>query len=104
MAITNAQAVDFVNNFVRPLANQYAKLYYDVKAAGQFYTANNLAAVITNTADVVADGAAADGRPILTGAQVRTIVTRCNELITDMEATTNAKLNSLLIGANRPRG
>jgi hypothetical protein len=50
---------------------------------------------IPNDATVIPDGAAADGRKIITGADLYNLYNRCADIIADFEATTNAKLNQL---------
>lgn len=94
--ITNPQAVKFDNEAIRPFARRYIQLYREAKALDQAWNAQSLSAVITNTADVVVDGAAGDGRPVATGAKLTLIITRAQQLVTDLEQTSNAKLNTLL--------
>ena len=48
-----------------------------------------------NDASPVMDGAQTDGRPVITGAMVNNIVNRAQEIITDYEATSSAKLNTV---------
>ena len=94
--ITNVQAIQFCNEQIRPLANRMAQLYYDAKGVVDEWNANSLSAVIPNTSDVIVDGSATDGRPIITGAKATNIVTRAQEVIADYEASSNAKLNTVL--------
>jgi hypothetical protein len=42
------------------------------------------------------DGAATDGRNVITGAKATSIITRAMEFITDYEAGSNAKLNTVV--------
>lgn len=103
--ITNAQAVKFCNETIRPAANDLAQLYYRAKRVTQEWTAQEMSTLIANTdADTVIDGSAEDGRPIIQGDDVHNIVNRCNELISDYEATTNAKLNTVLAVATNAGG
>lgn len=94
--ISNVQVVRFCNETIRPLADAYASLYYAAKRAGAEWTAQGMDALIPNTTDVIVDGSESDGRTQITGANVRGLVTHINGLVTDLEATSNAKLNILL--------
>lgn len=96
MAITNVEAVTFCNQRVRVMADLLARAYYLSKIVANEWNANAMASLIPNTSEVVNDGSAVDGRHEITGADATAIVTRCNELIADMEATSNAKLNTIL--------
>ena len=104
--ITNVEAVRFCNEKVRVAADKLAQAYYFAAAVQQEWFANNLSALITNSAeDNVVDGSASDGRHPITGADATNIITRCSELITDMEANSNAKLNTVLnVSVNPTRG
>lgn len=95
--ITNAEAIKFCNEKVRVAANQYAQLYYRAKAVYQEWTANGLGDIIAyDNADLVVDGSATDGRHPISGIDVNNLMTRLGEVITDMEASSNAKLNTIL--------
>ena len=97
MDITNAEAVKFCNERVRCAADKLAQCYYYAKLVQQEWNANNMAALIPNDAgDTVIDGSATDGRHVISGADATNIITRCGELVTDYEASTNAKLNTIL--------
>ena len=94
--ITNTQAVKFCNEKVRTVADRMAQLYYAAKAVVDEWNSNSLSGVIPNTTDVVVDGAATDGRFIITGAKATSIITRAQEVVADYEAGSNAKLNTVL--------
>jgi len=95
--ITSPQAVKFTNEKARPFADAYAQLYFAAKTLIAEWNAQSLSGVITNDpADTVIDGSATDGRPIATGEDVTAQVTRAQELVADLEATNNAKLNTIL--------
>lgn len=104
MAITNPQAIAFSNNRLRRAADKLASAYFFAKIVVAEWNANGMSALITNTADVLRDsaspgddsGTGGDGRTVVTGQELTSIVTRCQELIADMEAGSNAKLNTLL--------
>ena len=103
--ITDAQAVKFCNEQIRPAANSLAQLYYEAKRVYQVWTANELGNVIAyDNADAVIDGSASDGRPIVSGVDINNLVTRLSEIVTDYEADSNAKLNTILAVAPQPGG
>lgn len=104
MAITDPAAVRFANEVIRPLANQYARLYYQIKTAANQYTALDMTNKFTAGGGAVEDGSDADGRPRITADDVRAFATQMGSLMTDLEASTNAKLNGLLKIAPNPRG
>lgn len=104
MAITNPEAIAFSNTRIRPAADSLAKLYYRAKQVKQEWDANSMSSLITNTSDVIRDGASptddvgtgGDGRHVITGIDATAIITRLSEFITDYEASSNAKLNTVL--------
>lgn len=98
-AITDPTAVKFANEKIRPTADLMGSLYFTAKALVAEWNATGMSAKITNTADNIVDGSATDGRNPMTGAQATAIVTRAQEVIADYEATSNAKLNTVLVPA-----
>ena len=98
MAIDNAQAVRFANEQGRVLADALSTAYWTAKRVMANYYADPALgdAFTAGSAEVVADGAETDGRPVITGNDVLGIVTRASELVADMEANGNAKLNTVL--------
>ena len=102
--ITDAEAIRFCNERVRMAANVMAQAYYFAKLVKQEWDANSMSSLITNSGDdEVVDGAQTDGRHVISGADATNVITRCAELITDMEASSNAKLNTLLGVATNPQ-
>lgn len=110
MAIINPEAIKFSNEKVRVAADKLAQLYYLAKIVKQEWDANSISSLITNTSDIIRDGASpsddigtgGDGRHVISGIDATAIITRCNEIITDFEATSNAKLNTILaVAVNR---
>lgn len=98
--IDNPEAVAFCNSRLRPAYDRFAQLYYEAKGLYQEWTANGLGTIIAyDNADLVVDGSASDGRHPISGVDVNNFMTRLGELIADMEANTNAKLNTVLAGA-----
>ena len=102
MAITNPQAVKFCNEQARTKADLYAQAYYAFKALVDTWSAQNIGAVIPNTADVVEDGSISDGRTQITGAMVNGLIANCTAFIADLEASGKLKLNGLLKIAVNP--
>ena len=95
-AITDPAAVAFANQKVRPMADAMAQNYATCKAIVNEWNATSMSAKITNTTDIITDGSAQDGRNQITGAQATSIITRAQEVITDYEATSSAKLNTVI--------
>lgn len=102
MPIDNVEAVKFCNEMLRGKANILAQNYYAAKEIVDQWNSKNLAAIIPNTSDIVIDNSATDGRHQISGADATAIITRCEELIADYEATNNAKLNTVLQVAVQP--
>jgi hypothetical protein len=95
--ITNPVAVTFCNEKVRPIADRYAQLYWLSKIFITEWNANNLGAIIPNTADTIDDKGDLDGRGLITGAMVNGLKTNLQAVITDLEASSNLKLNGLSV-------
>ena len=103
--ITNVQAVKFSNEVIRPLANDYAQLYYRASRAKDQWIALGMGDLIPNDADAeMIDGAQTDGRPIITGQMINQLLTNVQTMLTDLEANSNTKLNVLLNIATSPGG
>ena len=98
---SNPQAVTFTNERIRPMADKLARIYYESKALVNDWFAQNVGSVILNNADTV-DQPVMDGRRVVTGAECTNVVTRAIELVADMEANSNAKLNTVLAVAVNP--
>ena len=96
MAITNAEAVKFSNEKVRIAADKLAQSYYFAKEVMNEWYANNMGELIPVDGGNIEDGAATDGRHVITGNDATNVINRCSELVTDMEAGSNAKLNTVL--------
>lgn len=96
MAITHPQAIRFANEEVRRIADLEAQLYFAAKAFLAEWTAQGIAALIPNTAEVLTDGALQDGRAEINGAKVNGLVSYLTARAADLEASGNQKLNVLL--------
>lgn len=102
--ITNPEAVAFCNSKVRVAADKLAQLYYTAKSVSQEWTANGLGDIIVySNSDLVVDGSASDGRHPISGIDVNNLITRLTEIVADMEASSNAKLNTVLAVATNPQ-
>ena len=94
--ITDPEAVRFSNERARTLADVATRYYYAAKSFLQEWDATSMGDKITNTADDIIDGAATDGRHVITGANVVGLKNHVAAMITDLEANSNLKLNILL--------
>jgi hypothetical protein len=91
-----ASDIKFVNEKIRPAADRLAQSYSFAKTVTAEWTARGGTTAIPNDATVVADGAATDGRPVIINSDVSSIINRLSEFITDYEAASSAKLNTVL--------
>lgn len=99
MASTPQQV--YVVNKLRPAGDRLGKAYVYFKALQVEYTANGWGSLFANTATPIDDGAAQDGRPVLTEANVLAFFTLLTAYITFMEQTGAANLNLVLkVGPN----
>lgn len=98
---TNPEAIRFANTRLRVVADMLAQAYYASKAAQAEWYANNLGALFPS-GDVVIDGSETDGRHPIDGNDAANLITRASELVTDYEASSNAKLNTILNVAVNP--
>lgn len=96
MTISNIQGIAFSNGKIRVLADLFAQTYATALALQNAWNAQGMGSIITNTSDVILDGSAVDGRPIITGAQATEIVVLAENFVTAYQANTNAQLNAVL--------
>lgn len=102
MAITDAEAISFANEKIRPLSDMAARFYNFAREVNDEWVARSMSTKITNTSDIIEDGShptatpSPDGRPSITGIQATNIINRGTDIITDYEAAGNAKLNTVL--------
>ena len=94
--ITDPEAVRFANEKVRTLADAATAYYYAATAFLNEWNATGMATKIPNTADPIIDGAATDGRTIITGADVNGLKSHVDTMVSDLEVNTNLKLDILL--------
>lgn len=106
--ISNPQAVFFVNNRIRRMADHLAQAYFEAKQVKAIYTGEGIGDLLGATgSDKILDGshstaASPDGRPPITVFNVNTIMARIDEVIADYEANTNLKLNQTLLVSPNP--
>ena len=101
MPITNPTAVRFSDAKIRVAANRLAQTYnFAKKVSAEWDALSGSALIPNNAAETIVDGAAQDGRPVITGAHANNVINRLVEMITDMEANGSAKLNTVLQVAN----
>jgi hypothetical protein len=80
MPITDPNALRFANTRIRVAADLIAQLDTLAGVIISEWNAQSLGTLFTNDSSVVVDGAATDGRPVITGQKVNSIVQRLSEL------------------------
>src|ERR1017187_1410051 len=103
--MVDPSAILFCNGQVRPGADRTMQFYWWMKALKIEYLANpNLAALIPNDSTaIVIDGAAVDGRTVITGADVQVFLANVNGFITSLEANSGVILSNFAKIAVNPR-
>lgn len=96
MAVSDPEVLVFANSVARVMADLRVRDYNAAKRFKQEWDIRSLSTKIPNDATVVPDGAATDGRKQITGADLYNLYNRCSDIITDFEASANAKLNQLV--------
>lgn len=90
--ITAPLAVRFSNEKARIFADSLVTTYETARAFSANWDALGLAAVVPNTADLVADGSNIDGRGPVTGAKLNALKTQADAMITWFEAGTPSRI------------
>lgn len=102
--IDDPRVVKFCNEVVRPLADRVAVKHIAAKLALAEAQARGILDLTPDDDSPVADGAPADGRPPMTGAQVHAFLDLMGAELLDYEADGNAKAYAVLsIAVNYPR-
>jgi len=84
--ITDPVVVAYLNNRVRPRAEQIRSLLHMLQDDRAEWLAEGIGALVPDTSDIIEDGRGAEGVAQLTGAEFRTIViNRCGELLAILE-------------------
>ena len=102
--INDAPAVRFANEKLRVAANKLAQAHFFGLQVLAEWTAAGGTDLIPNTLDSIDDGSDVDGRPRITGVDANDIINRLSELVADYEASSSAKLNTILQVAPNPGG
>lgn len=101
---TNPQAIRVVNEKVRPSADKIIQIYFFMKVMQAEYASQGWSALfpVGDPSGEVKDGAATDGRTIVTNGEVNDAITALGAFITFMEQNTNQQLNRFLAVAVNP--
>jgi hypothetical protein len=101
--ITDAQAINFCNTKARPTYDSFLQLYNTCQSLLNIWSAGGYAALIPNDASLIIDGSgpAGDGRLQLTGADINTLISNANNLVSFF---TPARLAALTKGAVNGQG
>lgn len=102
--ITNARAIKFSNERIRPLADRLGGLYYDLlRVRDELRAEPTLLDLLSSGKDLLEDGSDKDGRPPVTAEQLKAIWTLADVMIADFEADDSARLKAILSVAVNPR-
>jgi hypothetical protein len=99
MPNANPEVIKYCNEVLRPLADSIVKLNYQIQTAKDEYIAKGIAAIMADTSDTITDGASIDGRHIVTGSNMRAVVTEASSIYNSLTASNNLILNKLLLVA-----
>jgi hypothetical protein len=102
MPNTSPQAIFVANNKLRPLADRFGQLYNLAKAIQAEASAEGWSSLFPNDAEVIVDGAAEDGRTVITNADIFALIGVVSSFLSYMEATSNANRNLVLKIAVNP--
>ena len=97
--ITSGSAIAFSQR-VREVATALEQAYWMAKRLDREWVAQSMSSEITNTSDLVVDIDNAD-KP-LTGADVTNVITQCEAMVTEYEASTSAVLNVIVKASSLP--
>jgi hypothetical protein len=99
---TNPQAIAVANGKIRVAADRMGQLYNFYKALQAEGTAEGWLTLFPADAEVVVDGAAADGRAVISNQEVRDFIADVTAFITWIEANGNLIRNRALKIAVNP--
>lgn len=85
MSNSNPQAIAFSNGRVRPICDEMCTAYLSAKKLLAEWQAQNIAAVIPNDANQIADGSQVDGRPLVVDSAVNSVIARLAEFVAWLE-------------------
>ena len=83
--INNPVAVKFSNERVRPAADTIARAYSAAKGILAMWSAQKMGTRITDTTDVIIDGAKQDGRLSISGADANRIIEALSTIVTALD-------------------
>jgi hypothetical protein len=100
--IADPQVVTFSNQRVRVIADKVVALQYALLAYQADYAAQGIAnkVVAAGTTGTIADGAATDGRPIITGTSILNQKAAVDALVTAIGTTLVAGVGSTALTIN----
>ena len=92
--ITNPQAINWSNSRVRVYADSMVDAYESAKKLLAEWTALGMDALIANSSeDVLIDGAAIDGRSIITGDKVNALISNAQAVVTWFEQGSPSRID-----------
>ena len=97
--ITSEKAITFSRR-VREVATALEQAYWMAKRVDREWLAQGMSSEITNTGDPVVDAAHTD-KP-LTGADVTNVMSQCEAMVAEYEATSSAVLNVVVKASSLP--
>lgn len=101
--IINPEVIKFSNETIRPMADRLARMFYFAEGVQDLVSAKpQLLDELLKGGDLK-DGAEVDGRPPLTGEQIKTIIEQVNEFVADYRANDSAKLKIILQASVNPQ-
>lgn len=98
---TNAQAILFSNEKVRPVADAVITAVLSMQTLIAEWNAQDITAIIPNDSNFIQDGATVasgtpDGRPPIMDSQVQTMISNCNTLVGYFTASSDLLLNQFM--------
>jgi len=105
--VTNEQVVRFANEHGRGTADAICQLYYRLDRVNDLWTQQGIGTLISGNddADTIIDGAAEDGRPLLTVGKLETLMAQVQALLTTLDNEAEAPaVNPCLQVAVNPGG
>ena len=92
--ITNPQAIIWSNSRVRVFADSMIDAYESAKKLLAEWSSLNMATLIPNNVDdVLIDGAASDGRSVITGDKVNSLIANATAVVSWFEAGTPSRID-----------
>ncbi len=103
MAIESIEVIKFSDERLRPIADEFSKLYNKASAISNEWTARELGELIPDSStEILFDSAYGtgigdgDGRPVVTGEKLHKVIILLKELLGSMEKDNKDKLNTVL--------